>query len=137
MTAARDALGLATKIVGVVAENAPAYALSFAKGLPVATNTADTLADGVACRTPNATAVAIIHKGADCIVSVSEDEITHAMGCYFTDTHNLAEGAGAVPLAALFKEKDQMAESCVGLVLSGGNVDRSLFFQVLKQPLHT
>ncbi|MBT3764285.1 MAG: threonine dehydratase [Rhodospirillaceae bacterium] len=135
MIAARDALGLTTKIVGVVAENAPAYALSFAKGEAVSTNTANTLADGVACRTPDAAAVSIINKGADRIVSVSEDEITHAMGCYFTDTHNLAEGAGAVPLAALLKEKDQIAESCVGLVLSGGNVDRSLFSQVLKTPL--
>lgn len=136
MIAARNALGLKTKIVGVVSENAPAYALSFAKGAPVSSNSANTLADGVACRIPDAMAVAIINKGADRIVSVSEDEITHAMGCYFTDTHNLAEGAGAVPLAALLKEKDQMAESCVGLVLSGGNADRGLFFKVLKASLH-
>jgi threonine dehydratase len=132
MIAARDALGLATKIVGVVADNAPAYALSFAKGDAISTNSANTLADGVACRTPNTTAVAIINKGADRIVSVSEDEITDAMRCYFTDTHNLAEGAGAVPLAALLQEKDKMAGTCVGLILSGGNVDRKLFSQVLK-----
>jgi threonine dehydratase len=106
--AARDALGLQTRIVGVVAENAPAYALSFAKQAPVSTNSADTMADGVACRVPEAGAVAVILRGAERVVTVSEDEIKAAMRHYFTDTHNVAEGAGAVPLAALLKEKAQM-----------------------------
>ncbi|MDA0998237.1 MAG: threonine dehydratase [Proteobacteria bacterium] len=127
LISARDALGLKTRIVGVVAENAPAYALSFDAGRVVATNTAATFADGVACRSPHPDSVAIINAGADRIVRVSEDEIADAMRAYFVDTHNLAEGAGAAPLAALLKEKDKMAGRKVGLILSGGNQDRERF----------
>jgi threonine dehydratase len=131
MIKARDALGLKTAVVGVVAGNADAYARSFAAKSAVSTETADTLADGVACRVPDAKALAIILKGADRIVSVSEAEIGAAMGHYFTDTHNVAEGAGAVPLAALLKERQRMAGRKVGLILSGGNVERSLFSRIL------
>jgi threonine dehydratase len=127
----RDLMGLKTKIVGVVAENAPSYALSFEAGKPVSTNDANTIADGVACRVPDAVAVEIINKGADRIVRVTEDEIRQAMHHYFTDTHNLAEGAGAVPLAALMQERDQMAGRKVGVILSGGNVDAALFRSVM------
>ncbi len=133
MIAARGALGLKTKIVGVVAEAAPAYALSFAAGKPVSTNSADTIADGVACRVPVAEAVAVINRGAERIVRVSEVEIAAAMRHYFTDTHNVAEGAGAVPLAALLKERRAMAGKRVGLVLSGGNVDRALFAPIIAR----
>ncbi len=135
MIAARDALDLKTRVVGVVAENAMTYALSFEAGRPVSTNTADTIADGVACRVPSEEALAIILKGCDRVVSVSEDGILAAMGHYFTDTHNLAEGAGAAPLAALLKERDTMAGKRVGLVLSGGNVDSVLFRKVLASCL--
>ena len=131
MMAAREALGLKTKVVGVVADNAPAYALSFDAGQPVSTNAADTLADGLACRTPDPAAVEAINKGAERIVRVSEDEILAAMGHYFTDTHNVAEGAGAAPLAALGQERDKMAGKKVGLILSGGNADRELFKRAL------
>ncbi|HUI16815.1 MAG TPA: threonine dehydratase [Alphaproteobacteria bacterium] len=133
MIAARDALGLKTKVVGVVAEAAPAYALSFAAGKPVSTNSADTIADGVACRVPDAAAVAFINRGAERIVAVSEVEIAAAMRHYFTDTHNLAEGAGAVPLAALLKERVLMAGKRIGLVLSGGNVDREVFAPIIAR----
>ena len=133
MLAVRDALGLKTKVVGVVAEAAPAYALSFAAGKPVSTNSADTIADGVACRVPDAAAVAVINKGAERIVRVSEVEIMAAMRHYFTDTHNLAEGAGAVPLAALLKEREKVAGKRVGLVLSGGNVDRAVFAPIIAR----
>jgi len=132
LMAARDALGLTTKVVGVVAENAPAYALSFDAGQPVATNSADTIADGMACRTPDPVAVEAVNKGAERIVRVSEDEILAAMGHYFTDTHNVAEGAGAAPLAALLQERDKMAGKKVGLILSGGNADRELFKKALE-----
>ena len=131
LIAARDGLGLTTKIVGVVAENAPCYALSFESGKPVATNSSDTLADGMACRTPDPAAVEVILRGAERIVKVSEDEILAAMGHYFTDTHNAAEGAGAAPLAALLKERDKMARKRVGLILSGGNADKDLFARAL------
>jgi len=129
--AARDALGLKTKIVGVVAENAPAYALSFAAGKPVSTNSADTMADGLACRVPIAAAVAAINKGAARVVSVSDEEIKRAMAAIFADTHNVAEGAGAAALAALLKERIQMAGKRVGLVLSGGNVDTAVYRDAL------
>jgi len=128
---ARDALGLKTDVIGVVAEGAPAYALSFEAGEPVSTNAAETMADGVACRTPVPAAVATINAGAARIVRVSDAEIMAAMGAYFTDCHNVVEGAGAAPLAALLKERDRMRGKRVGLVLSGGNIDRGLYMQAL------
>ena len=131
MIGAREALRLKTKIVGVVAANAPAYALSFAAGKPVSTASAVTIADGVACRVPEPQAVEVINRWAERIVEVSEDEIRGAMRYYFTDTHNVAEGAGAAPLAALLKERDLMRGRRAGLVLSGGNVDRTVYAQVL------
>jgi threonine dehydratase len=129
--AARDALGRAAKVVGVVSENAPSYALSFAARRPVPTETAETMADGVACRVPDEAALEVIWRGAERVVTVSEDEIMAAMRHYFTDTHNVAEGAGAAPLAALLKERQAMAGRKVGLVLSGGNIDRSVYARVL------
>ena len=129
--AARQALGLKTRVVGVVAERAPSYALSFEAGQPVSTNSCDTVADGVSVRVPDADALEIILEGVERVVAVSEDEIEAAMRAYFADTHNLAEGAGAAPLAALIKEKDAMAGKKVGLVLSGGNVDTEVYRRIL------
>lgn len=131
--AARDALGLATKVVGVVAENAPAYALSFERREAVSTNSADTMADGVACRVPVMMALEMIWRGADRVVTVSEDAMKAAMRHYFTDTHNIAEGAGAAPLAALLKEREAMAGKRVGLILSGGNIDRTVYQSILME----
>ncbi len=128
---ARDALGLKTRVVGVVAEQAAAYALSFEAGRPVSTETCDTLADGVSVRVPSAEALEVMLNGAERVVAVSEDEIAAAMRAYYTDCHNLAEGAGAAPLAALLKEKDVMAGKKVGLILSGGNVDTEVYRGVL------
>ncbi|MEK9722152.1 MAG: threonine dehydratase [Rhodospirillaceae bacterium] len=132
MISAREALGHTTEVIGVVAERAPAYALSFAAGNCVATNTADTLADGLACRVPDPNALEIIMGGAARVVTVTEAEMTAAMAHYFTDTHNVAEGAGAAPLAALLKERAAIAGTRVGLVLSGGNADKALFLETLK-----
>lgn len=129
--AARDMLSLRTRIVGVVSTNANAYALSFKAGKAVATNSADTIADGMACRTPVDAAVAAINRGAERIVQVSDDEIKAAMRIYFDDTHNVAEGAGAAALAALLQEGAAKAGKKVGLVLSGGNVDVPLYRSVL------
>jgi len=131
--AVREALGLPTRVVGVVAEGAPAYALSFAAGKVVSTATADTLADGIACRTPDPDALAIMLRGADRIVAVSEAGIRDAMRHYFTATHNLAEGAGAASLAALLQEAETMRGKRVALVLTGGNVDRDVFAEVLTE----
>jgi len=129
----RDALGLKTEIIGVVADNAPAYALSFEKGEVVETQTANTIAGGVACRVPSPEAFEIIKEGASRILRVSEDEILDAMGAYFSDTHNLAEGAGAIPLAGLLQEKDKQVGKKIGLILSGGNADHTTFAKVLNK----
>jgi len=133
LIAARDALGLRTRVVGVVSANAPAYALSFERGEPVSTNSAETMADGMACRVPVAEAVAKIRAGAERIVQVTDAEIRAAMRAYYTDTHNLAEGAGAAPLAALLQEREAMRGRKVAVVLSGGNVDMAVFRQVLAE----
>ncbi len=127
----RDLLGLKTRIVGVQAEGADAYARSFAAGKVVATERAETIADGMATRVPDPAAFEIIRKGAERIVTLSDAEIAAAMRAYFHDTHNLAEGAGAAPLAALQQERDRMAGKRVGLVLSGGNVDLEVFCRLV------
>jgi len=123
----RDLLGLKTKIVGVVAEGAPTFALSFEAGKVIPTDSVNTLADGVATSEPMEEAFDIILKGADRIVSVSDEEIIGAMYEYYQSTHNLAEGAGAVPLAGLIKEKQKMKGKKVGVILSGGNIDFDRF----------
>ena len=129
--AVRDALGLSTTVVGVVAELAPAYALSFARRAVVSTETSNTIADGIATRVPHPDALAIILEGADRIVTVSEEEIMDAMRWYFSDTHNVAEGAGAAGLAALMQERETMKGKRIGLVLSGGNIDRETYAAIL------
>jgi len=130
MIAGRNALNRKTKIVGVVAEGAPAYALSFQARKVVATNHADTLADGVACRVPLADVLAHILGGVERIVQVSEAEIRQAMRCLYTDTHNLAEGAGAIALAGLMREG--LRGQTLGAVLTGGNIDQDLYARVLS-----
>ncbi len=129
--AVRDALGLSTRVVGVVSTEAPAYALSFAAGKVVPTNSADTMADGMAVRGPDAEALAMILKGADRIVTVSDAEIAAAMRAYYEDTHQIAEGAGAAALAALMQERERQKGKRVGLILSGGNIDRPLYLRTL------
>ncbi|MGZ3325015.1 MAG: threonine dehydratase [Xanthobacteraceae bacterium] len=124
---ARDLLGLATEIVGVQSTEAPSYALSFAAGTVVMTNSSNTLADGMATRVPDADALAIIRKGASRIVQVTDDEVPAAIRAYWTDTHNLSEGAGAAALAAAMQEKVKLQGKRVGLILSGGNIDFDLF----------
>ena len=131
--AARDALSRTAEIVGVVAENAPTYALSFAAGTPVSTNSADTMAGGLAVRVPDPEALDIICHGAARIVTVSEAEIHRAMRILFSDTHNVAEGAGAAALAAALQERDCLAGKRVAVIQSGGNIDRALFGEVLAE----
>ncbi len=128
---ARDLLGLKAEIVGVVAENAPAFALSFAAGKAVPTATARTFADGMACRDPQAEALEIVLKGAARVVRVSEDEIAEAIRLYHTTTHNMAEGAGAAPLAALLQESHRMANKKVALIMTGGNIERARLVRIL------
>lgn len=124
---ARDLLGLSTEIVGVQSVGAPAYALSFAAGHVVTTPKAETRADGMATRMPDAEALAIIRRGAARIVTVSDEEVAAAIRAYWQDTHNLAEGAGAAPLAALIQEAAAMRGKRAGVILCGGNIDLDLF----------
>ncbi len=123
----RDRLGLTTEIVGVQSAHAPAYARSISEGRPVHLDSADTMADGLAVRIPDPDALAIIARGASRIVTVTDDEVSAAIRAYWSDTHNLAEGAGAAPLAALLKEREIQAGHRVGIVLCGGNIDLELF----------
>ena len=131
--AARDALGLRTEVVGVVAAGADAYARSFAAGQVVATARADTLADGVAVRVPSAEALTYLLEGVARVVTVDDDAILDAMGVLLSDTHNLVEGAAAAPLAALLAERERQAGRRVGLVVSGANVDRATLARVLAR----
>ncbi|HEX8544590.1 MAG TPA: threonine dehydratase [Pseudomonas sp.] len=129
--AARDALGLKTQVVGVVSTEAAGAKLSFETGSICETASADTFADGLAVRKPVPDAFAVYAAGAARIVSVSDAQICNAMRIYYSDTHNLAEGAGAAPLAALIQERETMLGRKVGVILSGGNVDRSVYARVI------
>ena len=127
----RDLLGLKTEIIGVGAAKAPATALSFAAGRATNAPSARTFADGLATREPNAEAIATICRGAARIVEVSEDEIAESIRVYFDDAHQVTEGAGAAPLAALLQERQRLANKNVAVVLSGGNIERARYLQVL------
>jgi threonine dehydratase len=131
--AAREALKLRTRIVAVVAANAPAYALSFDARRVVTTESSDTLADGLAVRVPDPVALEIILHHVERVVAVRDDEIEAAIRHYFTDAHNVAEGAGAAPLAALLRERNQMNGKRIGLILSGCNIERALFARILSE----
>ncbi len=128
----RDALGLRTKIVGVVSEQAQTAKLSFESGKLIETEHANTFADGVAVRVPVQEALDVYSKGADRIVAVSEEEVAEAMRIYFHDTHNVVEGAGAAPLAAVLRERDTVRGKEIAVILSGGNIDADLFAAILR-----
>lgn len=132
---ARDILNLRTSIIGVVAENAPAYALSFQQQRVVNTQNGNSIADGVSVNHPNPMALDWMMRRVDRIVTISEEEILQAMGTYFTTTHQVAEGAGALGLAGLIKERDYMRHKKVGIVLCGSNVDRNIFQHALNYSL--
>jgi threonine dehydratase len=129
--AARACTGAASRIVGVVSAHATAYQQSFAAGRVIEAPVSTQLADGMACRVPDAEALAIIRQEVDEIVAVGDDEVAEAMRIYFSDTHNAAEGAGAAPLAAAMQRRTDFAGGSLGLALTGGNVDRALFARVL------
>lgn len=131
--AARDALGLKTKIVGVVSAAAPAYARSLALGRPVSHDVSTRIADGMACRTPVTEALDTIHAGVEHIVEVTDDEIEQAMRILFTDTHNVVEGAGAASLAALLQDRGKIRVLTAGIVLTGANVDPQPFARILTE----
>lgn len=127
----RDLLGLGTEIVGVVADRAPATKLSFEAGSVVVTEHASTFVDGVACRVPDESAIDIIVKGAERIVSVSDDACADAVRLLLRTTHNLSEPAGAIALAGLCSERRSQRGRRVGVVLTGGNLDTPMLGRIL------
>ena len=130
--AARDALGLTTKVVGVVSSEAMSAKLSVEAGRLIETDSANTFADGVAVRVPVPEAFEIYAKGAERIVAVTEDQVAEAMRLYYRATHNVAEGAGAAALAALMTERRRVQGKEVAVILCGGNVDADVFRTVLE-----
>ncbi len=128
---ARDALGLKTKIVGVVSEHAQTAKLSVEQGKLVETNSANTFADGMAVRVPVKEAYDIYRHGAERIITVSETEIGEAMRLYYRAIHQVSEGAGAAALAGLMQERELMSGKAVGVILTGGNIDTDQFLTVL------
>ena len=131
--AARDALGRSAKIVAVVAASAPAYARSLALGRLVSHDATTRIADGMACRTPVPDALDQIRRGIDRVVEVTDDQIEAGMRAIYDDTHNVAEGAAAAAVAALLSEPERIRGRTIGVVLSGGNVDRAVFARVLAE----
>jgi threonine dehydratase len=129
VAAARNALGLSTEIVGVVAAASPAYALSFREHKVVEAPSRTAIADGLACRMPNVQALETIWANAARVVEVTDAEIAQAMRAYYQDTHNLAEGAGAAALAGAVKE---LREKRIGIVLTGGNVDLETYIAAVS-----
>ena len=130
--AAKLALGHGVRVVGVVSSHATTYADSVGAGRVVGAPLTTQLADGMACRVADAAALTIIAPHIDHIVQVSDNEVAAAMRALFTDTHNVAEGAGAAAFAAALQEKDRLAGQTVGVALTGGNVDADIFSQVLR-----
>jgi threonine dehydratase len=122
---------LRTQVIGVVSTEAQTAKLSVEAGHPVATCSARTFADGMAVRVPVDEALAVYGPGAERIIAVDDAAIAEAVRAYLTDTHNLAEGAGAAALAGLLAERDLMRGKRVGLILSGGNIDAAWLAEIL------
>ena len=129
----RDLLGLKTEIVGVVSSQADAFAQSVEQGRLVCTDSANTFADGLACRQPLPEALEIIAKGAARVIRVTDQEIAHAIRVYHETTHNTAEGAGAAALAGLISEQSRQQGRRIALILSGANIDRQLYASILAE----
>jgi threonine dehydratase len=132
ISAARNALGLATQIVGVVSSASPSYSRSFSHHKIMDAPSSTAIADGLACRTPNPDAMEFIWQNVARIVEVTDVEIERAMRAFYQDTHNVAEGAGAAGLAGAMREQEANRGKRVGVVLTGGNVDADAFARVLR-----
>ncbi|RYF42633.1 MAG: threonine dehydratase [Comamonadaceae bacterium] len=129
--AARAHTGARSALVGVVSAHATTYLDSFRAGKVVEAPVTTHLADGMACRVADPQALEIVLRHADDIVTVTDAEVAQAMRVLFADTHNVAEGAGAAGLAAAMQQKERWRGKSVGIALTGGNVDSSVFAKVL------
>jgi threonine dehydratase len=122
----RDLLNLPTEIIGVVSENAPSQALSFAAQTVVPTASAATFVDGVACRQPLPEAVEFISAHANDVIQVSEDATAEAIRLVYRCTHHLPEPAGAIAFAGLWSQREQLQGKRVGWILCGTNMDTAM-----------
>ena len=129
--AVRDLLGLQTEIVGVVADRAPAHALSFEAGRPVSTSDSDTFVDGVATRNPVPQAVEVMVAGAARFVRVGEQAAEEAMRTLWQTTHQMPEPAGAIALAGLLADTERSPGARAAVIMTGGNCDRDLVERVV------
>ena len=131
--AARAHTGVRTKIIGVVSAHATAYLQSFREGRLIEAPVTTELADGLACRVPDAQALDVIRRAVDDVIAVTDAEVAQAMRAFFADTHNAAEGAGAASLAGALQQRAAWAGRSIGLALTGGNVDSAVFARVLSE----
>ena len=132
----RDALGLSTKIIGVQAARADAFARSWRGGTRVTGERADTFAEGMATRVTFDLPFGILARSLDDIVTLDEDELAAGVRLALSTTHNLAEGAGAAPIAAARKIADRIRGKSVVCVMSGGNIDTATLARIIKSPDH-
>src|SRR5467141_1101224 len=131
IAAAAKQIAPRVKIIGVQAERAPAYYLSWKKGQAVGTKTCDTIADGLATRTPEEANVREVKSLVDDMVLVSEDQMLRAIEVLLLEEHVLAEPAGAASAAALLQSSAGCGEH-VALVVSGANISRDVLKQALR-----
>jgi len=117
------------KIIGVQSERAPSYFLSWREGRVMETETCDTIADGLATRTPEAANIAAIRELVDEMVLVGEEEMLAAIARLLVDEHVVAEPAGAAATAAFLKSRDQSGSN-VALLVTGANLSRETLQQV-------
>jgi len=130
--AARAALGVSTELVGVCSAHARAQYDAFQRREYVTSPSSTRIADGLAVPAPDRDALELIWAQVSRIVMVADDEVMAAMRAIYDDTHNVSEGGGAAGLAAILQEKDRIAGRRVAAVITGGNVDRELFAEVLR-----
>jgi threonine dehydratase len=128
---ARSLTGVTTRIVGVVSAHATAYLDSFRAGRVIEAPVTTQLADGMACRVPDAAALDVMRREVVDVIAVTDDEVAAAMRLLYTATHNVAEGAGAASLAAAMQQRERWRGQRVGVTLCGGNVDRDVLAKVL------
>lgn len=127
----RSARSPATRLVGVQAERAPALYRSWRERRPVSTPSSDTFADGLATRVPAELTLEIMLREVNDFATVSEAAMAQAIRDLLRFTHNLAEGAGAAPLAAIRQMGGRLRGARVAMVLSGGNLDAATLRRVL------
>jgi threonine dehydratase len=131
---AKAALQHSVQVIGVVSSHAPTYLQSIMKGHPIASDSAETIADGLAVREANPEALSWLRTGLSKVMSVTDDEVTEAMRVLLKETHNLVEGAGAAPFAAALRDQASIADGeSIGVVISGGNVSSEVLKQALEE----